>query len=204
MVEAAFANALDVGVGDPVTLDGRSFEVVGVAVVTAAMPPYPGRLALSLLVARAVPLPRSYRSFLRACYRIQVWSGSPGRRCGAPHPRGSRLPVLRDEPEAGRPGGGPGVRRRNPPESLDAPRLASREEIVEEATELARDAQILLLIGAWLLGLLAVAVPRCWSAAEIADQDRRVDQQPAPHRAWSLPCCSRSMSSWPSSRPRPG
>src|SRR5512132_2221005 len=41
VVEAAFASALDVRVGDPVTLDGRSFEVVGVA-VTAAMPPYPG------------------------------------------------------------------------------------------------------------------------------------------------------------------
>src|SRR5919198_1498574 len=41
VVEAAFANALDLRVGDPVTLDGRSFEVVGVA-VTAAMPPYPG------------------------------------------------------------------------------------------------------------------------------------------------------------------
>jgi putative ABC transport system permease protein len=40
VVEAAFANVLDVRVGDPVTLDGRSFEVVGVA-VTAAMPPYP-------------------------------------------------------------------------------------------------------------------------------------------------------------------
>jgi len=41
VVEAAFANALDVRVGDPVTLDGRSFKVVGIA-VTAAMPPYPG------------------------------------------------------------------------------------------------------------------------------------------------------------------
>ena len=50
VVEAAFANALDVRVGDPVTLDGRSLEVVGVA-VTAAMPPYPGGPALSALVA---------------------------------------------------------------------------------------------------------------------------------------------------------
>jgi hypothetical protein len=40
VVEAAFANAFEVRVGDPVTLDGRSFDVVGVA-VTAAMPPYP-------------------------------------------------------------------------------------------------------------------------------------------------------------------
>src|SRR5919198_331566 len=41
VVEAAFASALDLRVGDPVTLDGRSFEVVGLA-VAAAMPPYPG------------------------------------------------------------------------------------------------------------------------------------------------------------------
>ncbi len=40
VIEAAFADALDVRVGDPVTLNGRSFDVVGVA-VTAAMPPYP-------------------------------------------------------------------------------------------------------------------------------------------------------------------
>jgi hypothetical protein len=45
VVEAAFANALDVRVGDPVTLDGRSFGVVGVA-VTAAMPPYPAASCL--------------------------------------------------------------------------------------------------------------------------------------------------------------
>jgi putative ABC transport system permease protein len=36
VVEAAFADALDVGVGDEVTLDGRSFPVVGVATTAAA------------------------------------------------------------------------------------------------------------------------------------------------------------------------
>ncbi len=36
VIEAAFADALDVGAGDQVTLNGRSFQVVGVAVTAAA------------------------------------------------------------------------------------------------------------------------------------------------------------------------
>src|SRR5918993_241094 len=40
VIEAAFADALGVRVGDQITLNGRSFQVVGVA-VTAAVPPYP-------------------------------------------------------------------------------------------------------------------------------------------------------------------
>jgi putative ABC transport system permease protein len=36
VIEAAFADALDVGAGDLVTLNGRSFQVVGVAVTAAA------------------------------------------------------------------------------------------------------------------------------------------------------------------------
>src|SRR4029453_11701652 len=62
----------------------------------------------------------------------------------------------------------------NPPESLDGSRLASWEEIRGEATELARDAQILLLIGAWLLGLLAVASLSVLVGGRMADQTRRV------------------------------
>jgi ABC-type lipoprotein release transport system permease subunit len=62
----------------------------------------------------------------------------------------------------------------NLPESLDAPRLASWEDILEEATELAGDAQILLLIGAWLLGLLAVASLSVLVGGRMADQTRRV------------------------------
>jgi putative ABC transport system permease protein len=39
VIEAAFADALGVHAGDQITLNSRSFRVVGVA-VTAAMPPY--------------------------------------------------------------------------------------------------------------------------------------------------------------------
>ena len=40
VVEAAFADALDLDVGDPITLNDQPFHVTGVA-VTAATPPYP-------------------------------------------------------------------------------------------------------------------------------------------------------------------
>ena len=46
--------------------------------------------------------------------------------------------------------------------------------ILADATELARDSQILLLIGAWLLGLLAVASLSVLVGGRIADQTRRI------------------------------
>ena len=46
--------------------------------------------------------------------------------------------------------------------------------ILADATELARDSQILLLIGAWLLGLLAVASLSVLVGGRMADQTRRI------------------------------
>jgi putative ABC transport system permease protein len=46
VLERTFATALGVGVGDRVTLDGRSFLVTGIA-VTAAAPPYPNLCYMS-------------------------------------------------------------------------------------------------------------------------------------------------------------
>ncbi len=48
------------------------------------------------------------------------------------------------------------------------------ENILQDATELAKDSQILLLIGAWLLGLLAVASVSVLAGGRMADQTRRV------------------------------
>lgn len=129
VVEAAFANALDVRVGDPVTLDGRSFEVVGVA-VSAAMPPYPGGSCI---------VPVGCASGVTPEGAIQASSG----------------PVTESRSGA-------------------APDLQPWENILEDATELARDSQILLLIGAWLLGLLAVASLSVLVGGRMADQTRRV------------------------------
>ncbi len=60
------------------------------------------------------------------------------------------------------------------PASASGPRLEPWEDILDEATELARDAQILLMIGAWLLGLLAVASLSVLVGGRMADQTRRV------------------------------
>jgi ABC-type lipoprotein release transport system permease subunit len=174
VVEAAFANALDVRVGDPVTLNGRSFEVVGVA-VTAAMPPYPGASCIvpAGCISGATPDDLADAELPPGLLHNPglVWLTQADVRSLTPDPD-SRSYVMNlkladpDETQA--------FLDANLLESLDAPRLESWEEILEEATELARDAQILLLIGAWLLGLLAVASLSVLVGGRMADQTRRV------------------------------
>jgi putative ABC transport system permease protein len=174
VVEAAFANALDARVGDPVTLDGRSFEVVGVA-VTAAMPPYPGASCVVPVgcISHATPDDLANAELPAGLLRNPglVWLTQADVRSLAPDP-GSLSYVMNlklagpDEAQA--------FVEANPPGSLDAPRLASWQEVLEEATELAKDAQVLLLIGAWLLGLLAVASLSVLVGGRMADQTRRV------------------------------
>jgi predicted lysophospholipase L1 biosynthesis ABC-type transport system permease subunit len=56
VLEAAFAAALGIGVGDAVTVNGRSFAVVGVA-VTAATAPYPGTSCIVLIGCMSGPVP---------------------------------------------------------------------------------------------------------------------------------------------------
>ncbi len=171
VVEAAFANALDLRVGDPVTLDGRSFEVVGVA-VTAAMPPYP---AASCFVppgcvsrATAETLADVPPGLLRN--PGLVWLTQADVRSLATAESLSYLMNLKladpDRAEA--------FVHANLPERPGALRLEPWEDILAAATELARDAQILLMIGAWLLGLLAVASVSVLVGGRMADQTRRV------------------------------
>lgn len=171
VLEAAFASALGVRVGDPVTLAGRPFAVVGVA-VTSAMAPYPGSTcvvtvgcvhgAISgtedlpdgllrdpglvwLTTADAVRLaPES------VAYTMNLRLADPDRAAAfvetyeAEHDGGALLGVM------------------------------SWETILGDATELAADSQILLLLGAWLLGMLAVASLAVLVGGRMADQTRRV------------------------------
>src|SRR5690606_37046189 len=52
--------------------------------------------------------------------------------------------------------------------------LVPWQQTLFEATELARDTRILLLVGAWLLGLLAVASLAVLVGGRMADQTKRV------------------------------
>ncbi|MEV4382542.1 FtsX-like permease family protein [Streptosporangium sp. NPDC049644] len=165
--EAAFADSLDVGVGDSVTLGGRSFKVVGVA-VTAAMPPYPGASCVvsTGCVNGAIPDDRDLPAGLLHNPGL-VWLTQADVRSLASD-RSSLSYVMNlkladpDEAQAfvDRTGG--------------AMSMQTWGSILADATDLARDSQILLLIGAWLLGLLAVASLSVLVGGRMADQTRRV------------------------------
>jgi ABC-type lipoprotein release transport system permease subunit len=172
VVEAAFANALDVRVGDPVTLDGRSLEVVGVA-VTAAMPPYPAASCIVPPGCVSGATPKELSELPPGLLQNPglVWLTQADVRSLTPDPDSLSyvMNLKLADPDSAQ-----AFVDANPPEILDAPGLESWENIREEATELARDTQILLLIGAWLLGLLAVASVSVLVGGRMADQTRRV------------------------------
>jgi ABC-type lipoprotein release transport system permease subunit len=171
VVEAAFADALDVRAGDPVTLDGRSFEVTGVA-VTAAMTPYP---ELSCVVAvgcihGATPSDKALPPGLLRNPGL-VWLTQADARSLTPDP-GSVSYVM--NLKLADPDQAPAFADTNHGDHGGATSMQPWENILQDATELAKDSQILLLIGAWLLGLLAVASLSVLAGGRIADQTRRV------------------------------
>ena len=172
VLETAFAAALEVGVGDPVTLNGRSFEVVGLA-VTAAMPPYPNSSCFFPQGCLIGAIPEELSELPPGLLQNPglVWLTETDVRILTPDP-GSLSYIMNlklaepDEAQA--------FVDANRRPSMAAPGLQSWEEILEEATERARDGQLILLFGAWLLGLLAVASVSVLVGGRMADQTRRV------------------------------
>jgi putative ABC transport system permease protein len=172
VVEAAFANALDLRVGDPVTLDGRSFEVVGVA-VTAAVPPYPEATCFVAAGCASGVTPEKLSELPPGLLQTPglVWLTQADVRSLAPDPA-SLSYVL--NLKLADPDGAQAFVDAHQSETPGALRVESWEEILVEATKLARDSQILLMIGAWLLVLLAVASLSVLVGGRMADQTRRV------------------------------
>ena len=174
VVEAAFASALEVRVGDPVTLDGRSFEVVGVA-VTAAMPPYPGATCLVPVGCASGATPDELADAELPPGLLHnpglVWLTQADARSLTPDPDSLSyvMNLKLADPDAAQ-----AFVDTNQGELGGAMPMQPWGNILDEATELAGDAQILLLIGAWLLGLLAVASLSVLVGGRMADQTRRV------------------------------
>ncbi|MEO3784203.1 FtsX-like permease family protein [Actinocorallia sp. B10E7] len=170
VLEAAFADSLDVGVGDSVTLGGRSFKVVGVA-VTAAMPPYPGASCIvsAGCVNGVIPKDRNLPAGLLHNPGL-VWLTQADARSLAPdqgtlsYVMNLKLADPNDAQAFADRNGGP----------ADTVIMRTWQNILADATDLARDSQILLLIGSWLLGLLAVAGLAVLVGGRMADQTRRV------------------------------
>jgi putative ABC transport system permease protein len=174
VVEAAFAGALELHVGDAVALDGRSFTVAGIA-VTASMAPYPGSYCFVPVgcLNGAVPEDEALPPGLLHNPGL-VWLTQPDvRSLGEPSAYVMNLKLA--DPDQAQTFVDANLGESPPPgESPSGPLLMSWPEILHEATEVAGDSQILLMIGAWLLGLLAVASVSVLVGGRMADQTRRV------------------------------
>jgi putative ABC transport system permease protein len=180
VVEAGLADALDIGIGDRITLNGRSFPVVGVA-VTAAAPPYP-----------------------HVCF-APCWFGAwepPDDGTAAPPPDELVDPRTLDPPigDAGLvwlteadarglaaqaeslsyvvnlrladPAGAPAFVDAHA--AIDGPTLASWQDLLDMHTNVVQDVQRTLLAGSWLVGILAVASVAVLVGGRLADQTARV------------------------------
>lgn len=162
VVEAAFANALGIHVGDELRLDGTLFRVVGTA-VTAAMPDYPNVC------------------FGSGCFlEGKISSYNPGliwaTVADAKHIAGTSGPVayflnlkLNDPGRASA-----FVSRYNNVVSPTAPLLLSWESIRDGDAQVFANVQLVLLTGSWLLALLALASVVVLVGGRMAEQTRRV------------------------------
>jgi ABC-type lipoprotein release transport system permease subunit len=173
VVEAAFAKAFQVRVGDPVTVNGRSFTVVGVA-VTAAMPPYPGSSCIvpTGCANGATPdeLSKLPPDLLRNPGLVWLTQSDVRSLTADPDSLSYVLNLRLADPDTAQ----SFIDAHSAQDPATAPGLTSWQDIRDGATEVSRDAQILLLIGAWLLGLLAVASIAVLVGGRMADQTRRV------------------------------
>jgi ABC-type lipoprotein release transport system permease subunit len=162
VVEAAFADALGVAAGDPITLNGRSFRVAGVA-VTAASAPYPEVSCLAFCIADL-----GLVWVTRADARSFVTEEAP---------LAYVLKLKLADPAAA----WAFVAEHNPDESLSLgpsdpgpPVLQPWQDISGASANLVSNQRRALLTGAWLLGLLAVASVAVLVGGRMADQIRRV------------------------------
>jgi ABC-type antimicrobial peptide transport system permease subunit len=162
VIERTFAEALGVHAGDSITLNHRSFKVDGVA-VTAAFTPYPqvcadgcvlntaqlantnpGLVWLSKSAARSLATPSE-----GLAYYLNLKLADP-----------ARADAFSDA--------------RNNFNSVTAPELSSWQSISQQDGNQVRNEQLIMLVGSWLLGLLAVASVAVLVGSRMADQIRRV------------------------------
>src|SRR5215213_9298028 len=166
VIEAAFADALGVGAGDEIAVNGRSFDVVGVA-VTAAASPYPEVSCLTFCLANAglVWLTRADTRSVAAnattvgyVLNLKLADPTAARTFADSH---------NPKPASCAPG--------HPcAEQAVPPILLAWQDIRETSASLVENQRRALLTGGWLLGLLAVASIAVLVGGRMADQIRRV------------------------------
>jgi len=164
VLERSFADELGVGAGGQVMLNGRAFRVAGVAVTAASTLLYP-HICFSDCDLSTTELARKVPG--------QVWMtrADAASLATAAEPLSYTLNLkLADPADAG----AFASAYDNANTSASAPFLNSWENISFNAAALVRNEQRVLLIGSWLLGLLAVASVAVLVGGRMAEQTRRV------------------------------
>jgi putative ABC transport system permease protein len=179
VVEASFADAVGVNVGDRVTLNGRTFDVAGIA-VTASSEPYPKVTCVVHCVIGVVDT---------------AAAGGEEVRIGTPIPGAVRNPGMvwmtttdatsivsdadtlsyvlylqLEDPDAA----DQFVAAHRPTSMTQPTFLMSWQDIFEQVSHVVRNTQRILLAGSSFLSLLAVATVAVLVGGRMADQGRRV------------------------------
>jgi ABC-type lipoprotein release transport system permease subunit len=185
VLEASFAEALGVGAGDRITLNGRSFRVAGVA-VTAATPSYPKMCYAPCRFGAAANAAEPHPG---VTLRKPQAGPPPDAEAIPPGPRGlvwlteadARSMVSRAKPLAyvmnlklADPAGAPAFVDAHFQVSENAPALATWQDVLEGHGNLVANEQKALLVASWLLGLLALASIAVLVGGRMSDQLRRV------------------------------
>jgi ABC-type lipoprotein release transport system permease subunit len=169
VVEAAFADALGLGAGDAITLNGQPFEVAGVA-VTAAMVPYP---QVSCLVpcwyGPAADRPADPTVMLGPAGLVWITEADARLLAPAPDSLAYVMNLKLADPSAA-----PAFVDVHFPTRPPAPFLEQWQVIRAVYGDLVAGQREALLTGGWLLGLLAVASVSVLVGGRMADQTRRV------------------------------
>jgi putative ABC transport system permease protein len=161
VIERSFAGALGVRAGSRITLDGRSFQVAGIA-VTAAFAPYPQVCFTGCIIPAAGPT---------ATDPGLVWLTRADARdlATAAIPLTYFLNLRLAHPGSAY----QFVDARNSP-SPSAPYLTAWQDFSQQLGNMVRGEQLAMMVGSWLLGLLAVASVAVLVGGRMADQMRRV------------------------------
>jgi putative ABC transport system permease protein len=163
VLERSFADALGVGLGSSVTLNGRHFSVAGIA-LSAAVPPYPGLCAIGCVSGPGTPpgepgliwTTRADASSLATKDTPLSWYLNL--RLASPVAASGDATAYNNAHAA----------------SNNAPYLVSWQDIGTQVGRIIYLEQQILLVGSWLLGLLAVASVAVLAGGRMAGQVRRV------------------------------
>jgi putative ABC transport system permease protein len=163
VVERAFADALGIRVGDTVTLDGKPFPAVGIA-VTAAVPVY-SQVCFYGGCSGPAGRPKQFDTGL-------VWLTQPAARglASPANPLTYYLNLRLSDPAAA-----PAfVSRHQPPPANRPAALTSWQSLSAAAGTLVSQEQNVLSPASWLLSLLALATVTVVAGGRMAEQERRV------------------------------